>query len=213
MPPDKLIAEGALPSEPDALGDDERSPKLQLVARSRKAGLLTTGDMARLSSSTVRTVRFYEETGVLQPAHRSEGGHRLFPTDELDKLLFVLDMRNAGLSLEEIKSVIGLKQSAPCGATASERVIDALATHIDAMTAKIDALSRLRDDFTRAAKILGACRRCNDDPKFPAGCGACPVMGDRHDPLPLAVRVLWSVNGDEQPSPSPAPGRTDDEEP
>ncbi len=159
---------------------------------------MTTGDMARLSNSTVRTVRFYEETGVLQPASRSEGGHRMFPTAELDKLLFVLDMRNAGLSLEEIKSVLGMKQSVESGSAASTLVIGMLSKHIDAMNEKLAALQRLRDDFTRAASILGACRSCHGDPRFPAGCGSCDAMGgDGRDDLPLTVRVLWQVDHDE----------------
>lgn len=40
--------------------------------------LLTTGEMARQSSNTLRTVRFYEEEGILRPVRRTDGGHRLF---------------------------------------------------------------------------------------------------------------------------------------
>jgi DNA-binding transcriptional MerR regulator len=164
------------------------------VAGSRppKVGLLTTGDMARLSQSTVRTVRFYEECGVLEPAQRSEGGHRLFPTTELDKLLFVLDMRGAGLSLEEIKSILGLKSEFPSGARASDQACQVLRDHIAAMEQKISALTRLSQDFTRAAGILAGCRSCDGDPRFPASCSKCEVM-DSPDELPRAVRVLWGV--------------------
>ena len=74
--------------------------------------LLTTGDMARLGRSTLRTVRFYEEAGLLKVA-RHEGGHRLFSETELHKLRLASDLREAGLSLSDIKTLFELK--ARCG--------------------------------------------------------------------------------------------------
>ncbi|MDW8248214.1 MAG: MerR family transcriptional regulator [Myxococcales bacterium] len=158
----------------------------------RPSKLLTTGDMARLSNNTVRTVRFYEETGVLEPAHRSEGGHRLFPATELDKLILVTAMRNAGLSLEEIKLLLGSKEGHECGAEASGRVIAMLEKHIAAMTEKIAVLSRLRSEFQRAAERLGGCLSCHDRQHFPKHCGDCAVMQGAG--VPLSVQVLWQLD-------------------
>ena len=45
---------------------------------------LTTGEMARLSKTTLRTVRFYEEAGILAPIGRTEGGHRVFERAQLE---------------------------------------------------------------------------------------------------------------------------------
>ena len=69
----------------------------------REAGLLTTGDMARVTGSTVRTVRFYEEAGLLEASVKTCGGHRMFEQNALARLQFILDMRESGLSLENIK--------------------------------------------------------------------------------------------------------------
>lgn len=156
-----------------------------------KGKLLTTGDMARLSSNTVRTVRFYEETGVLEPAHRSEGGHRLFPLSELDRLIFVTAMRNAGLSLEEIKLLLGMKESLTCGAEASRKVVAMLEQHIATMTEKITILSKVRGEFQQAANRLEACLDCHDAAHFPSHCGECQVM--QRARVPLSVQVLWQL--------------------
>lgn len=157
--------------------------------------------MARLSNSTVRTVRFYEETGVLEPAERSEGGHRLFHESELDKLLFVTDLRAAGLSLDEIKAMLAAKSGSPSGAEAAGEVIAILQQNIQAMREKIATLTRLQDDFARAAALLDGCRACHDDPHFPAACGDCSVMAEPHcERLPRAVRVLWNVGGGAGPA-------------
>jgi len=58
--------------------------------------LLSTGDMARLTGNTLRTVRFYEEAGILHPERRSTGGHRLFTHAELERLQLISDLRAAG---------------------------------------------------------------------------------------------------------------------
>jgi DNA-binding transcriptional MerR regulator len=73
--------------------------------------LLTTGDMARLSDSTLRTVRFYEQEGLIEPERRSACGHRLFSGRELMKLQLALDLREAGLSLQNIKDLFCLKST------------------------------------------------------------------------------------------------------
>ena len=76
------------------------------------ADLLTTGDMARLSDSTLRTVRFYQQEGLIEPERRSNCGHRLFSGRELMKLQLALDLREAGLSLHSIKDLFCLKLTA-----------------------------------------------------------------------------------------------------
>lgn len=178
------------PMDPEVSASEEMPTAA--ASSGQKGRLLTTGDMARLSSNTVRTVRFYEETGVLEPAHRSEGGHRLFPLSELDKLVFVTAMRNAGLSLEEIKLLLGMKESLNCGAEASGRVVAVLEQHISTMTEKIAVLSKVRSEFQRAASQLGACHSCHDEARFPKHCGDCEVM--RGSGVPLAVQVLWQLD-------------------
>src|SRR5258708_38990334 len=75
----------------------------------------TTGEMARLSNNTLRTVRFYEEAGILRPVGRTEGGHRLFERPELDRLRLVSDLREAGMSLEEIRTLLDARDKAPSG--------------------------------------------------------------------------------------------------
>ena len=68
---------------------------------SKRGGLLTLKDMTAGSGCTPRTVRYYEREGLLQAA-RSSGGHRLFPPGELDRLNFILALREAGVSDQEV---------------------------------------------------------------------------------------------------------------
>lgn len=149
---------------------------------------LTTGDMARLTGSTVRTVRFYEEAGLLEPTQRRCGGHRLYDKSALARLELILDLREAGLSLNDIKALFALKSSCGSARDASHRMAAILEKQIVALQAKIQKLRTLRDELSASISILGECRQC-DEPSFPRVCGACEVV-DRDD-LPRAVKVLW----------------------
>jgi MerR family Zn(II)-responsive transcriptional regulator of zntA len=155
--------------------------------------LLTTGEMARCSSNTLRTVRFYEEEGILRPARRTEGGHRLFEKTELDRLMLVTDMRMAGLSLDEIKQVLEVKQSGASGGEAARKASRILSTRMDELRDKLLVLTRLREDLSETSELMSGCSDCHDV-KFPHGCDSCSVMTSRPT-LPRSLRVLWSTNG------------------
>lgn len=152
------------------------------------AELLSTGDMARLSGSTLRTVRFYEEEGLLVPAERSDGGHRLFTARQLQKLQLILDLREAGLSLSDIRCLCRLKDESDTPEEASKAMSALLERQIDEMQRKIAKLRKLREELATSVAILSECRTC-DDEAFPRGCGECDVL--KGSDLPRALRVLW----------------------
>lgn len=158
----------------------------------RKDGLLTTGDMARLSNNTLRTVRFYEEMGLLEPEQRTDGGHRLFATTELEKLRLVSELRASGLSLEEIKHLLQLKRRSANGAAAASSVTARLDEQIASMNERIELLSKLKDELERARQLIAGCGHCDND-LFPDSCGDCEVMSKAKE-LPGAVSVLWQLN-------------------
>jgi DNA-binding transcriptional MerR regulator len=70
---------------------------------------LSSGDLARATGNTVRTIRFYEEEGLLKPAVVSDGGHRRYTEDDLERLRLISDLRELGLSLCEIRSILELR--------------------------------------------------------------------------------------------------------
>lgn len=150
--------------------------------------LLTTGDMARLSDSTLRTVRFYEQEGLIEPERRSPCGHRLFSGRELTKLQLALDLREAGLSVQNVKDLFCLKSDCACPEEASHRMSGVLTAQIDTMQQKIAKLRRLREELTAMVSVLTECQSCEEG-SFPLACKKCDVVGNPE--LPRALRVLW----------------------
>jgi MerR family transcriptional regulator, Zn(II)-responsive regulator of zntA len=151
-------------------------------------GLLSSGDLARACDTTVRTVRFYEEAGLVEPVSRSEGGHRLYAASQVARLQLIIDLREASLSLQDIKDLFDLKRHAATSLEASEQMTVMLHHRIDEMQAKIAILRRLREELAAMVSMIRECGACPGD-RFPIGCQGCDVM-NRPD-LPRAMRLLW----------------------
>ena len=158
------------------------------TADAPRCDLLTTGDMARKSQSTLRTVRFYQEAGLVEPTRRSAGGHRLFDHHQLHKLQLALGLREAGLSVQDIKTLYDLKDSFECPEAASSQMSTLLNEKIQCMQDKIASLKRLRSELTAMVAVISDCRQCEHE-AFPASCEKCEVF-DNPD-LPRALKVLW----------------------
>ena len=68
---------------------------------------LRIGDVARLAGTTPRTIRYYEEIGLLPPSGvREPGAHRTYAEDDVERLAGLLRLKDLlGLSLEELKQL------------------------------------------------------------------------------------------------------------
>ncbi len=180
--------------QPQATAPEGAAP--EVAAPEVAAQLLTTGDMARLTGNTLRTVRFYEESGILTPDRRSAGGHRLFGTQQLERLKFVGDMRATGLSLEAIRALLALKGQAASGGDAAERTSRAVRDQLAALDEKIALLQRVREELKGVDRLLRThCRQCTDANYFPKQCNHCDVIRSQPQ-LSQAMRVLWDVPAD-----------------
>jgi MerR family mercuric resistance operon transcriptional regulator len=151
---------------------------------------LTTGDMARLSKTTLRTVRFYEQEGLISSYAREDGCHRKFSRSELRKLQMISDLREAGLSLHDIKTLLGLKRACPSAETAACQLADVLGRCIQELQERIDTLARLRSELSTTIDTIRNCRDCRE-PQFPAGCSDCDVASEDSS---RTTELLWKRN-------------------
>lgn len=104
------------------------------------AGLLKIGELAKRLDLNPRTIRFYEQAGVLPEAPRSRGGFRLYAEHDEQRLRFVKAAQRLGLSLGEIKEIIAFRDrgQAPCRYVAD--VIDERLAEIDQRMRDLRAL-------------------------------------------------------------------------
>lgn len=74
------------------------------------------GVVAKESSVPIKTIRYYEELGLLKASGRTEGGYRLFDSDVFSRLNFIKRAQKLGLSLSEIKEFLNVHDGGhlPC---------------------------------------------------------------------------------------------------
>ena len=112
------------------------------------------GTLAQATGVTTKTIRFYEQRGLLPPPPRTTGGYRDYSADAVPRLRFIRDAQGAGLALAEIRGILALRDSgqAPCEAVAA--LVD---DHLDQIERRISDLratrAALRDLARRAADV------------------------------------------------------------
>ena len=84
---------------------------------------LGIGELARLTRVSVRTLRFYCDTGIIKPT-RSTGGHRRFDAGAVDKVRLVRRLRGLGLGLPVITDVLGGQRSVAEAVAAARAELD-----------------------------------------------------------------------------------------
>lgn len=99
------------------------------------------GEMATMAGVTTKTLRFYEERGLLPPPMRTPSGYRDYPPEVLDRLDFIRRGRNAGLTLAQISEILDLRDAgqAPC-----HHVEELLAYRLAELDRQIADLQELR---------------------------------------------------------------------
>ncbi|MBE3570668.1 MAG: MerR family transcriptional regulator [Bacillales bacterium] len=75
----------------------------------RSMPLFPIGIVMKLTDLTARQIRYYEEHQLISPA-RTEGNHRLFSLNDIDKLLEIKDLLDQGVNMAGIKKIFAVKQ-------------------------------------------------------------------------------------------------------
>jgi MerR family transcriptional regulator, copper efflux regulator len=92
--------------------------------------LLKIGELAKQTGVSVKTIRYYEDCGLLQAAERTEGQFRLFNPQVMERLHFIRRLQGLGLSLQEIGDCLAVydQGDSPC-----HNIADKLSAHIQAI--------------------------------------------------------------------------------
>jgi len=106
----------------------------------------TISDLAEQFGITTRTIRYYEEIGLLCP-RRSDGGQRIFSKKEHTRLLLIFRGKKYGFNLEEIREMIQLFDHDPSGICQLKKTMDYGRQKVEEVTAQIDDLMLLRSEM------------------------------------------------------------------
>lgn len=115
------------------------------------------GELAEKAGVTPRTIRYYENLGLLQPSDREGKGFRYYTEAELARLQKIDCLKSLGLTLEEIASVIDLYFEGANEQKAKQKVLEILQTHLQETDDKIKALLQFRYDLQANITQLQDC--------------------------------------------------------
>ena len=98
------------------------------------------GEAADRVGLSIRTIRHYEEAGLIVPSVRSNGGFRLYTEPALDRLRVVKRMKPLGFTLDEMRDVLRLLDDLTAGVGDRAAPLERLAAYHRATEARVTAL-------------------------------------------------------------------------
>lgn len=113
---------------------------------SKKTNLLRIGQVALQSGIPIKTLRYYDELGLLRSPTRSTGGFRLFSTEVFERLSLIKGAQSLGLNLQEIKELLQICEQRECPCEATRQKLESLMQSIDR---RIDQLQFLEAQIER----------------------------------------------------------------
>jgi DNA-binding transcriptional MerR regulator len=127
----------------------------------RAAEILTIAEVRARTGLSARTLRYYEEVGLLPGVRRRAGGRRVYGEDELERLRFITRLKALGLSLAEIKELNAVYAIAGSTRALLRRLAELLDRHLADVEARLSELGALRAEIRRyrervARRIEGA---------------------------------------------------------
>jgi DNA-binding transcriptional MerR regulator len=149
--------------------------------------VLKIGELAEDLKTTPRTIRLYEELGLIAP-ERTQGGTRLYRKKDAKRLAAALRLARLGMELGDVQRLTRIREQCDSGAEAVSKIVpllDELRVWIDSTESELKAL---REDLERAEMLIRQCSECPNRPNR-RDCPRCPV--DQKVDLTDLARLIW----------------------
>lgn len=105
------------------------------------------GELANLLEMSPRTIRYYEEIGLLNSIKRIEGGKRIYTDKDFQRLRFITRLKHLGLTLSEMLELEDIYQIHRTDRKVLSRLLELLDTHAVKIDERMNSLNKLRADI------------------------------------------------------------------
>jgi len=119
-------------------------------------GLVSIGELARDTGVSSRTIRYYEELGIIPEPRRSAGGTRRYPREYRGYVETALALKDLGFRLDEIKPLARLTLGRPAGPGQRDAAERLVADRIEALGRQMAVLRTLQESVRRPDAVPGA---------------------------------------------------------
>jgi DNA-binding transcriptional MerR regulator len=134
------------------------------------------GELADLVSMSPRTIRYYEEIGLLNSVRRVEGGKRIYTDKDVQRLKFITRLKHLGLTLSEMNELEDIYQIHRTNKKVLPRLLELLDTHVLKIDERINQLVKLKADVLEYKKKI--CQKLNVDDDLKKGVTSDERRGD-----------------------------------
>jgi MerR family transcriptional regulator, copper efflux regulator len=150
---------------------------------------LKIGDFASLAGTNLRTLRYYEELGLIVPASRSTGGFRYYRPTDVNRVRMIRDLQDLGLHLDRIRELLGDQHEIVDRQGFICRVRRALQEHDHLLQDRLELLRLQRAKVSQALAQVAVCEACPYTPAIENNrCEPCTRTGDQ---LPEHLSALF----------------------
>jgi len=105
------------------------------------------GEVASIVNLTPRTIRYYEEIGLLNSVKRVENGRRVYTDEDIRRLKFIKRLKLLGLSLKEMAELEKIYSINRSNRKALERLLELLEMHANNIDKRISSLQKLKNEI------------------------------------------------------------------
>jgi DNA-binding transcriptional MerR regulator len=106
------------------------------------------GELANLVQLSPRTIRYYEEIGLLNSVKRIEGGKRVYTDKDFQRLKFIQRLKHLGLTLSEMSELEDIYQIHRTNKIVLSRLLELLDNHVEKINERINNLIKLKVDIS-----------------------------------------------------------------
>nr|WP_296430805.1 MerR family transcriptional regulator [Roseovarius sp. BRH_c41] len=145
------------------------------------------GELSRLSRLSERSLRHYEDLGILRP-ERSDGGTRTYGERDVVLAKMIQNMRDLDIPLEVIASIAGVRAHHTTGSGSSQEVAAKLNELSDTLMLMARLAIEIQGEVNHVLGAVNECRGCKNKPSR-SGCPTCP-MNTVSETSPLAD-MIW----------------------
>lgn len=146
---------------------------------------LNIGELAQAAGASAKTIRYYEQIGLLPPPQRADNGYRLYGNQDVERLRFIRNARSLGFSLDDLKEVLALRDQgeAPCRYVA--HLLGEKAAEVE------ERIRRLRDLQQELQQLVEQADRLPDDIEMKQ-C-VCHLIYERERAIEKGKRFMKNV--------------------
>ncbi len=119
------------------------------------------GELANITGTTTKTLRFYEDAGLLAPPQRTDSGYRDYDESAVNSIGFIKAGQAVGLTLAHVRQLLTLRHDGRPPCAAATQLLDARLADI---TRKIEELQQLRQDLLQLRSLADTLDPTTCDP-------------------------------------------------